>query len=441
MTDKFSLFSHRKSDEISPFAAHRVFPILSSQELLKLNEPHILALKLKQLCQAPSNYYKALYEPVLLNLVDYVQSLPDIRTLNTPMSKQWLIAAMTRTAYAVMLRHRMILPHHAEPKLAAKEYALWTYVIFSSSLLWHIGKLNTHYTVNLCDEAGTVEKTWNPMTQSLYQAGNYYKIAEIDQNGPASFKQMTTVMARHLMPEDGFNWIASNDTALQEWLLALVEETGAQGKVLYILEMAKKLSEQEITCGNIIEELNHYEAILRAYNDKEEAVKALEKLLDGDKDLPPVELVDKSDSKIGEEFLRWLRKGIANKSIAINQKDALVHISPDGVVLAYPELFQDFCSMFYRHKDWIIVYKQFNYLGLTKKSGADTWFGKFYTEKSGRHDTTSSFDGVMVSSKKIFTNGQVPPVNPNLKIMNDPPTETEYPSLTKLARRGLSDKK
>ena len=433
----------------------KVFSVESNSDLLNTPLRRKLMAKIKKLSKAPDQYYQSLYLPLLQFFADYVQSLPDLRTHGTQHNTYWLDSALARTAYALTLRHRLTLPHHGTPEEVQKDYALWTYVTFSSSLLWHIGKLCTHYMVSLCDEKGYVKDSWNPMRHSMVQVGQFYKIRSLDANGPDTFKQMTTILAKQLMPRDGFSWIAGNQKALEEWLLALTEETGSQGQLICVLELSQKIVEEQA------EKLKEFELLqdklddeLAALEKELEEIRLIERALREGRDLPPVKISEPPDTKLGEEFFRWLKRGLADRSISFNRDGSKVHISPDGIVLAYPEIFQDFCSMFYRNQNWITVYKQFNYLGLHKKSGHDTWFGKFFLDSdkvdlSGSalgKSNRKSFTGILMQNPQaLFSAGKTPNSNPSLsqaagqKVTQE--LTPEYPNLHKRRSPGASDKK
>lgn len=451
----FSLFTRNKHDEADKFSSMKVFSITDHSKLLNTPLRRKLVAKIKKLSRAPDQYFQSLYLPLIQYLADYLQSLPDLRTHGTSHASYWLDSALARTAYAMTLRHRITLPHLGTPDEVEKDYALWTYVTFSSSLLWQIGKLSTHYMVSLCDEKGCVTGHWNPMRSSLAQAGEHYKIRSLDANGPATFKQMTTVLAKQLLPKDGFSWIASNAKALEEWLLALTEETGSQGSLVCLLELsqkiilerAKELAELELFQDKLDKDL---EALEKELQD----IREIEKAIQEGRDLPPVAITEPPDTKLGEEFFRWLKKGLADRSIPYNKDGAKVHVSPDGVVLAYPALFEDFCSMFYRNQNWVIVYKQFNYLGLHKKSGYDTWFGKFFLD-SDKLDLAGSavgitrrksFTGMLLQHpQSLFSAKDMPSNNPNLSQAKGPNAglkqQPEYPNLSGKRGMGMSDKK
>ncbi len=120
---------------------------------------------------------------------------------------------------------------------------------------------------------------------------------------------MTGLLARQLLDTStgdvggittgGFNWIASNPEVLEAWLSILRGEGRPISAFLTVIPIADAQ-----TIDNFI---THHT------RPGEESI------------LPNVDNA--------KEFIQWLRTGIANNSISVNQVDSFLHITPDGILI------------------------------------------------------------------------------------------------------------
>jgi len=97
--------------------------------------------------------------------------------------------------------------------------------------------------------------------------------------------------------------------------------------------------------------------------------------------LVDVEGYESSDLEAGEKFLEWLKEGLDDGSISVNEKDSMVHMLEDGLWFDVPEIYQAFNNTYASFRDWIVVQKQFNNLGLAKLSGYDYKHMQHFAEK------------------------------------------------------------
>jgi len=423
------------------FNKHLIEACLPSEKLLA--EPihrKSYLYYIKKYSDAPEDHFTTLYEKLIHTTTTYLQSLPDAATLNTQHFSLLLDNALARMYYALVLRQYITLPSGASSEQIQKEYPLWTYVVSSSALLWNCGKLATQYNIALCNANGDINGKWDPLLGSLLEQTTHYKVTDINPKTHRRHELFAPLIARQIMPEAGLKWIMSNPVALDMWLAALNDESGTSGTVGLILSLINQLLEGKLPFNALIKQLeitSHEQAVLLQL-DLEEVNQLLQQYRSDHKQTQGEGLTAHQDLAAGKEFLNWLRDGLANGSLSVNQANSLIHIGSDGAFLLYPQIFQDFCAAYPRFKDWIVVFKQFNALGLSKLSGGDLVFSKYFGDgaESSQRITTSYVNarkarGVVVGdTKALFTSGDVPAVNP--QISNTPPAAKkggDYPTL------------
>jgi len=410
------------------FNKHLIEACLPSEKLLgELIHRKSYVHYIKKYSAAPDEQFSALYQTLIHTMSDYLQGLPDAATLLTPHFSLLLDNALARMYYALILREYVILPAGANAEKVKKEYPLWTYVVSSSALLWHCGKLATQYTISFCTQQGDIQGRWDPLLGSLLEQTAYYKVADVNSKTTRRHELLSPLLARQIMPETGLKWIMSDPLALDMWLAALNDESGSSGNVGLILSLANQLLDGTLSFQALLKQLNitnHEQAVLLQL-DLEEAGQVVQQHRGEAKQADTAGLAAQQDIEAGKAFLDWLREELANGSLSVNQLQSLIHISADGAFLLYPQIFQDFCAAYPRFKDWVVVFKQFNALGLSKLSGSDMVFNKYFNEGNQERITTSYVNarkvrGVIVNdTKTLFTSSEAPAANP--QINNAPP--------------------
>ena len=349
------------------------YPCQDAQSLLAYQACRQALVAIKKHSRSKQDYEK-LYLTLINNLAGFLQRLPEARYTSTNSQATWLESTLLRATAALRLRHHMRFPLYGLPEDVQEHYQLWSFTVFSSSLLWQLGKVATNLMVDLCNQQGEVSSHWQPMLQSLGQATDYYKIRNLKDVGGDAYKQLTLALAQNLMPEAGMHMIAMNREAFAYWLDALVQEGegSAQAKLQFkLLEWLLDYKELPPEYQHLID-LKTWEELLA--EQKELAV-----LFEQSPDYESEGRVAQA-TKLGEEFWQWLKRGLENGTISCNQANSKVSLTNEGLILAIPEIFQDYAREFHRFSQWQVIFKQFNALGISKRSGDDTWFGKFFVD-------------------------------------------------------------
>ena len=116
-------------------------------------------------------------------------------------------------------------------------------------------------------------------------------------------------------------------------------------------------------------------------------------------------------SDAGEQFLAWLRDGVASRRIQVNTVNARVHVVPEGVLLVSPGIFRDFAGQHPEH-EWSNVQKRFQKLKLHRKTETGT---NIHAYRVTGERKRSSINGLLLpDAAVVFCTSSPPLPNPHI---------------------------
>ena len=142
--------------------------------------------------------------------------------------------------------------------------------------------------------------------------------------------------------------------------------------------------------------------------DQEEAY---EGTLDASIEQPcPLNGADPREHKdAGEQFLAWLRAGLASGDIIINDVRARVHVVPEGILIVSPAIFKDFAHR--SNHEWNHVQKRFQKLGVHEKTPQGTNIHSYRTIGERKKST---INGLLIRDSSTLFQNTAPSPNPHL---------------------------
>ncbi len=330
------------------------------------------------------NYYDVLYTRLICDYAEFVQLLPIQpksylgSLLNTGLTRA--VNALYR--YKSEKKNRVIVE--------AKDH-LMTYAIFTASLLSSVSQAVTNQLVALTNEKGFYIKEWNPYHGSmLLQEGQnkFYKLRTLAKVYQAIDHWITPLLARQLMSAEGFSWIASDRAIFADWLAALQGEIIVGGQLSHLINYILQLDDMLIDM-------------------------AIERL-------PPIdsEINVPLETEMAEKFLEWLKQALAEKKLAFNSPEAMVHVLKEGVFLLGSDLFREFL----RHSPAALTHKdalaaQIRYaLGELREVSVffvqfDQQNTRFGTSFMGKQSAMKT--GILIADPAVlFGKDGIPPVSP-----------------------------
>lgn len=331
---------------------HNLIKSISAPTLLSEERYGTLIERIKSLNIFSAARFDSLCMSLLHNLASYCQGLPDTANRHYALAGGLLEHVLYRAEAALSLlkAHMVSVGSDADSETDfSEEQQLWAYALFSAALVQGMGKLKTDYVVNLYNADGRQVKKWNPLIENLSAGASFY---DYEFEKPADEKlrcRLNILMAKTLLPPNGYAWIASYPEVLETWLALIDEDEESSGMLGLILIRANDLAIQQYWMNFI---LSHSGTSIPG--DKRVA-----SFLD-----IPAELDVTKEQLLGAQFLKWVSDAVAKGQFVINQPPLL---SVPGGLLLLPEAFEQFSRLHgWRHNNQVL--KGFLALGVHREA-------------------------------------------------------------------------
>lgn len=361
-------------------------------------QQHVIAVK--ALLNLPPKIFNNIYYQVIEQFAEFVQSLPE--TVHGAFASEggFLDHGIERASRALSLCATYFFPEEKNLQNVSSEQALWIYAVFTAALLYDVGKLAVKYDITITRKSGAFIKKWLPYTSSMIAQGKYYQFEFVKENRDNLRRLVTPLLARQILQDatqlqdnsetNGFNWLASNSDVLEAWLTLLSGETRIpMSSFMSLIPLAdaqvinshiKNLRLGTVPAGMFI-------GVNPQANDSPFA----------------------TTLATGDAFLEWLKAGLANGNISVNQKDSLVHTTQEGVLIS-SELFKEFSHENLSFKNPEGTEQQFRkFLELYQAPIGD--LGKRYSAIRGISTVEMDKYLLIQNVYLLFAMGQVPPAS------------------------------
>lgn len=380
------IMSQKQGMGLKTYIPGSVLPVLKAAELLQSSRHQGLLSQLRSMVFVDDDAYALFYESTIHAFAEFVQVLPT--EPNGPLS-HLLNEGLSRATIAV--KNYMSEGAGVDP--------LIMYARFTAGLLRDISRAVINHKVVLCDEGGNYQEDWQPFTGSMVGQSKFYKLYPLAPIYQRLDKSLTGLLARQLMPEEGFLWITSDLQLYADWLDYLSGEDGQGGGVTHGLSTVRP---QDV--------LNLLNSLVQV----------------------PVEMQQAADTQYGDMFYAWLKEGIADGTIPVNTTDAGVHMTVEGVFLERNKVFHHFAEQSKLPVNMNVVFSQFgNLFGVASKGGNDFMHAQFFSEyPTTLNDKGMAFSSPLSSRQRslregmllgdpamVFMNAQMPATTDMLKSM------------------------
>ena len=280
---------------------------------------------------------------------------------------------METAAAALKIRQGHLLPPGAPPEEAVLKKDLWTFAVFTLALLGEATKPTNEQTVTLSGETGS--RIWNPWSSTISDdpAVRWYRVDFSRENNLNIPESASLMLATLIIAPVGLAWLSSDPHAFSVWLAYLSGDKATAGVLGHIIDKARNLPESVSSKasesnkhsepkpksnplpepGNVPIQAVH-ENTVGSFDSPDgnespldQTFPSLETTLPESSEIAELAELDASKSGKDKEapaakFMEWLRTGIEQGRIPYNEKNARVHVVPDGVLLVTPNIFKDF---------------------------------------------------------------------------------------------------
>jgi len=338
--------------------------IVTPLEFLNEVKRQELITKIETNSDLESGLFKSMVLSLIHSLVNYCQSMPETTNSYYALPGGLVDHALNRTEAALDLFRKHIVKDEATD--LTKDQKLWLYALLTAGILQGIGKLQIDYRVELFEANGKFLKPWTPLLESMSASASYYNFEFLPEGDNDLRRRLNILLARSLMPTEGFAWIISNPKVLAVWLALLSEDSRGAGTLGAILVRADAMA------------ISRYfnEMLLRSLATRGGRHGRISTFVDTN----PESLAEK-ERLIGVEFINWLSEKLASGEILIN-KAPLLHV-PGGLLMS-AEAFKWFVREHPEYKNWQAAQVAFLSLGLHSKGADGSAISSF--EESKTHE-------------------------------------------------------
>lgn len=375
MVKNMFMDSKRSLQGKKPIRTYKRGHILAVQpgaSLLASKSHQQLLDKIAGMSALPEEYHQQLYSDFLNGFAEFVQ----------------VLSVDFSGALLSLLNRSLVQGYFALDAVHSKQGKsidpLVNYAAFTAGVLMDVNKVMVNFKIAITDKAGKFDRHWQPLSGSLVaQGAKYYKLhrrAAVYQRLDSS---LTVLLARQLLPEIGFNWIASDLSIFADWLDALQGDFSRGGRICHVLSLLD-------------------------YDDLFEFRESLELLA--------IEQLSAAEVDYGAQFHEWVRDGVEKGDIKVNVADALVHVVAEGVFID-KQLFKQFADIVRMPVSFNVVFQQFgNAIGATIQSQLFAkYISSYPSAKQGSSPFTSrsaaEHSGVVVTDAAMIFQKDVPAAN------------------------------
>ena len=319
----------------------RIYSIKTSDMLLSSASYQKLIKDIDTVTYADKEVIEVFYKRLIYKFAAYVQLLPEPQS---PRPKSMLMASMRRAFLMLRAFSNEMHAVYGRPYLRSSEGSRLLFAVFSAALLFEIGKICANRKILITDNKGSARGEWNYFDKGLRHYGEYYKIRYGEGMPPGLTAEITYIIAKNLMPELGFSWLAEDFFVLQQWFIALTVRDEFFGAYKIDYNVTEDLEKAPLELEDLE---NNYEV--------------------------PAEMLEI------EMFWRWLREKIAKDKNKINDGKSGIYIVDGELAFDHNKLMNEFGQIYSNFTGVVVLAQQYNHLGLVPLSGYDYKFSQYFS--------------------------------------------------------------
>lgn len=408
-------------------------PVLGYRDIVVRSGTSTLVDRLRIKLGLPPEVFGSAVQPVIEAYAEFVQLLPDAESSSQSVADSLFQRALERTNLALDYRRGQILPPNAAPEAIGEQSHRWTYAVFVAALLHDIPKSIAFLRVMMCDRQGSAA-LWHPLAGSLLaQGATRYRVEFTACATPQSesYAELPLHLFQRGVPVFVQEWLAAHAQLVRELTTLLsgkqADKEGALSALVLRADGVFGRSHARRSLEPVPAEITT--ATLdgpQRLNDgrvEHEQVAAL--CADANHSKQQDAMSQTPD--VASRFMHWLRQGIVDGSIPINEANAWVHFVAEGMLLVSPRIFKEFVKRFGEdgtssglvrageNRDVVkLIQRQLLRAGWHMQAEQGVNMLTYQAMRGGR--AVSRISGVLIRHPERFVN-PLPPANPELVLM------------------------
>lgn len=352
------------------------FPVVVPKALIERTRTGALIDLLRIKLGFPPEVFAPAAYPVIEAYAGFVQLLPAPESRHHARPGGRFTCGLELALRALDHRRGQILPRGAQPEAIGARAHRWTYAVFVAALLY--GVRNTAAGLRILMRVGGRDpRPWDPLAGSMLAEGaSSYRVEIVERDAVREDRHgdLASRLFNQCVPAPVLAWLAE-DAALMRELLAWLSMVSAEprGAIAELVlraatgSSARARSYPRDTARQVTSTVSPEDAEQGADTDLENA--QAEYLEDAIEEVPgpipatlgraavqrPVASRPESagttrTSDVARSFIGWLRRGISDGTIRVNEPGALVHGVNEGVLLVSPRIFREFSKQLGPHQ-------------------------------------------------------------------------------------------
>jgi hypothetical protein len=343
------------------------FPVLLPKVLIDRTHTNALIDLLRLKLGFPPEVFAGAVYPVIEGYAGFVQLLPAPESPRHAHPGGRLTYGMELALRALDHRRGQILPRGAQPEAIGARAHRWTYAVFVAALLY--GVRNTAAGLRILMRVGGRDpRPWEPLAGSMLAAGaSSYRVEIVEGDAVCEdrYADLASRLFNQCVPASVLAWLAE-DAALMPELLAWLSGDGVEPRgaiAELVLRAATGSRPSGRTCPT---ETATQVPSIPSSRDAEQGIDTgpedaeVEYLEDAIEEAPrpapppvtsrPSSTGNAETSDLAHSFIGWLKRGISDGTIRVNEPGALVHGVNEGMLLVSPRIFREFSKQLGPHQ-------------------------------------------------------------------------------------------
>ena len=328
-----------------------VYPVRTAEQLITSQHVKTCATHIRKWTKCDDTLFHGCYLPLMHRYAEFVQCLPN---QSTQRASSMLMVSLRRALLLIEAFAKHLVVTEGKMVLASDFGARVLFAVFSSALLFQVGKVGSGLRVELCSENGGYRAPWLLFEGPMTAYADYFKLRFGNVLPDTLLKPMTHVVARQIMPTQAMIWIGEDSEVLHRWFEGLnVVDAFFEG---YRVE----LNVDELLQKDPLR-LDEIEASSNVLSDQLEA----------------------------EKFWHWLKEHIRQDAYA---NDHVLFVDGE-LVLDIEALIEWYVREFGLGDYAMVLAKQFNDLGITKMDGNAVKYQQYFAKSQDASASSGLFLG------------------------------------------------
>jgi len=427
MIKKFwgGLFGARPAEVLPPPAAPLppgAFPVLPARDLLVQRRAAVN--RIEQAAGTTRLHFERYYLGPLWRFAAWAQAFPAPEA-GRGQPGGLLDYGLESALAALRIRQGRLLPPGTPPEEWVLKQALWTYAVFTLALLGAARSAPGLAAVTVSGGDGAAEWAWNPWGGAIGdnpEARRYRVAPRPGGDGGSVWPRGTGVLlVPYLLDAAALAWLHSDRRLYGMWFACACGETARAGVLAEIVAQAG-----DAAFGRSADVPLVRPVLPPSANAAEPPpVESIEAAAPPVAPVPPAVLAAQPErprkaevragagnapvSTPGGECLAWIVSGVQSGRIPCNEPEARVHGVPDGVLLASPEVFQDYAESV-GSEDFEGIAESFLALNLHRRTRAGSNIQRYAL--AGRD---ACVNGLLLANPEAVFGAAAPGLNPLLE--------------------------